>query len=171
MAPLVGIEGDLGAVVEQLTTAIGSSVGSAGGKSAWISQLRQDRDDWHDELRGWAIGKAPIDPMDFNPALVEGMDEDAIVILHNGDFFGRDCSAVQWGLAYMKARKPGRFMCASSNLAFPAACIPYALGARLAHPEAEVILIMEEQLLGFHYWEIEEFTVLYEQRGVKTVTF
>ena len=52
----VGIQGDLGAVVEQLTAAL--SAGSGESKTAWVDQLRQDRNAWDEELRGKATGEA-----------------------------------------------------------------------------------------------------------------
>ena len=54
----VGIQGDLGAVVEQLTAA-------CRGKSSiapWLTLLRQDRDNWDQELRSKATAEEPLHP-------------------------------------------------------------------------------------------------------------
>ena len=141
----VGIQGDLGAVVEQLTAAFPASSNSD--KSAWVSQLRQDREAWDEELRERATGEAPMHPLDVYTGLEKHLDDDTIIIFDGGDY-------VQWGRAYMKARKPGRFM-RLGPLSHLGAGIPYGMAAKLAHPEAKVMVFIGDGAFGFYAMEYD----------------
>ena len=143
----VGIQGDLGAVVEQLTAALLSSASAGSDKSAWVGQLRQDRDAWNEELRGRATGEAPMHPLDVYTGLEKHLDDDSVIIFDGGDY-------VQWGRAYMKARKPGRFM-RLGPLSHLGAGIPYGMAAKLAHPEAKVLVFIGDGAFGFYAMEYD----------------
>ena len=143
----VGIQGDLGAVVDQITSAISSSSSAASDKSAWVSQLRQDRDAWDAELRDQATGESPMHPLDVYTGLEKHLDSDTVIIFDGGDY-------VQWGRAYMKARKPGRFM-RLGPLSHLGAGIPYGMAAKLAHPEAKVLVFIGDGAFGFYAMEYD----------------
>ena len=141
----VGIQGDLGAVVEQITAALASGAGES--KSAWIDQLRQDRNAWDAELRGKATGESPMHPLDVYTGLEKHLDKDSVVIFDGGDY-------VQWGRAYMKARKPGHFM-RLGPLSHLGAGIPYGMAAKLAYPEAKVLVFIGDGAFGFYTMEYD----------------
>ena len=141
----VGIQGDLGAVVEQLTAAMSS--GRVESKSAWIDQLRQDRNAWDDELRGKATGESPMHPLDVYTGLEKHLDEDSVIIFDGGDY-------VQWGRAYVKARKPGHFM-RLGPLSHLGAGIPYGMAAKLANPDSKVLVFIGDGAFGFYTMEFD----------------
>ena len=141
----VGIQGDLGAVVEQLTAAMSSSAGES--KSAWVEQLRQDRNAWDEELRSKATGESPMHPLDVYTGLEKHLDEDSVVIFDGGDY-------VQWGRAYIKARKPGHFM-RLGPLSHLGAGIPYGMAAKLANPDAKVLVFIGDGAFGFYSMEYD----------------
>ena len=141
----VGIQGDLGAVVEQLTSAL-SSVSSES-KAAWVEQLRQDRNAWDEELRGKATGESPMHPLDVYTGLEKHLDEDSVIIFDGGDY-------VQWGRAYMKARKPGHFM-RLGPLSHLGAGIPYGMAAKLANPDSKVLVFIGDGAFGFYSMEYD----------------
>ena len=143
----VGIQGDLGAVVEQLTTALSSAAASGESKSAWVEQLRQDRKAWDEELRGKATGEAPMHPLDVYTGLEQHLDDDTVVIFDGGDY-------VQWGRAYIKARKPGHFM-RLGPLSHLGAGIPYGMAAKLANPDAKVLVFIGDGAFGFYSMEYD----------------
>ena len=143
----VGIQGDLGAVVDQLTAALSSSASASESKSAWVNQLRQDRNAWDEELRGKATGEAPMHPLDVYTGLEEHLDEDSVVIFDGGDY-------VQWGRAYIKARKPGHFM-RLGPLSHLGAGIPYGMAAKLANPNAKVLVFIGDGAFGFYTMEYD----------------
>ena len=143
----VGIQGDLGAVVDQITAALSSSAASIEGKSAWVDQLRQDRNAWDEELRGKATGEAPMHPLDVYTGLEKHLDEDSVIVFDGGDY-------VQWGRAYMKARKPGHFM-RLGPLSHLGAGIPYGMAAKLANPESKVLVFIGDGAFGFYSMEYD----------------
>ena len=143
----VGIQGDLGAVVEQITAALSSSAGSVESKTAWVDQLRQDRNAWDEELRGKATGEAPMHPLDVYTGLEQHLDDDTVVIFDGGDY-------VQWGRAFVKARKPGHFM-RLGPLSHLGAGIPYGMAAKLANPDSKVLVFIGDGAFGFYSMEFD----------------
>ena len=143
----VGIQGDLGAVVEQLTSALSASAGVGESKSAWVDLLRQDRNAWDEELRGKATGESPMHPLDVYTGLEKHLDEDSVIIFDGGDY-------VQWGRAYMKARKPGHFM-RLGPLSHLGAGIPYGMAAKLANPNSKVLVFIGDGAFGFYTMEYD----------------
>ena len=143
----VGIQGDLGAVVDQITAAMSSSAASNEDKSAWVDQLRQDRNAWDEELRGKATGEAPMHPLDVYTGLEKHLDDDSVIIFDGGDY-------VQWGRAYMKARKPGHFM-RLGPLSHLGAGIPYGMAAKLANPDSKVLVFIGDGAFGFYSMEYD----------------
>ena len=142
----VGIQADLGAAVEQLTAAL-SGDGDPAAKAGWRARLRQDRDAWDAELRAHADAQSPMHPLDVYTNLEHHLDDDSVIIFDGGDY-------VQWGRAYMKARKPGRFM-RLGPLSHLGAGIPYGMAAKLAHPEAKVLVFIGDGAFGFYAMEYD----------------
>ena len=161
----VSLLGDLGAVVEQLTAAFGRPADwdslSAGRKaawtrrdrqsveekSAWVDQLRQDRNGWLEELRSRATGEEPMHPLDVFTRIEHLVDDDTFIIMDGGDY-------VQWGRSYLRARKPGRFI-RLGPLSHLGAGIPYAMAAKLAHPESKTLALMGDGSFGFYTMEYD----------------
>ena len=142
----VGIQADLGAAVDQLTAAL-SGNGDPAAKAGWRARLRQDRDAWDAELRAHADAQSPMHPLDVYTNLEHHLDDDSVIIFDGGDY-------VQWGRAYMKARRPGRFM-RLGPLSHLGAGIPYGMAAKLAHPEAKVLVFIGDGAFGFYAMEYD----------------
>ena len=142
----VGIQADLGAAVEQLTDAL-SGNGDPAAKAGWRARLRQDRDAWDAELRAHADAQSPMHPLDVYTNLEHHLDDDSVIIFDGGDY-------VQWGRAYMKARRPGRFM-RLGPLSHLGAGIPYGMAAKLAHPDAKVLVFIGDGAFGFYAMEYD----------------
>ena len=140
----VGIQGDLGAVTEQLTAAIG---GAKGDIAAWVNQLEQDRNNWDQELRSKAVAEEPLHPLDVYTNLEQHLDDDTVIIMDGGDY-------VQWGRAFLKARRPGRFM-RLGPLSHLGAGIPYGMAAKAAYPESKVLVFIGDGAFGFYAMEYD----------------
>ena len=141
----VGLLGDLGAITEQLTAAA-RQTGKAKVES-WISQLKQERDSWMEELRGNATGEEPMHPLDVYTGLEHLIDEDTFIVMDGGDY-------VQWGRSYLKARKPGHFM-RLGPLSHLGAGIPYGMAAKLAEPNSKVLVFSGDGSIGFYTMEYD----------------
>ena len=141
----VSLLGDLGAVVEQLTAA--AKQGSKTDISAWIHQLEADRNTWLEELRSRATGEEPMHPLDVFTRIEHLVDDDTFIIMDGGDY-------VQWGRSYLRARKPGRFI-RLGPLSHLGAGIPYAMAAKLAHPESKTLALMGDGSFGVYTLEYD----------------
>ena len=141
----VGIQGDLGAVVEQLTAACAARAGQH--LDGWTAQLRQDRDAWEEELRSKADAQQPMHPLDVYTGLEQHLDADTTLIMDGGDY-------VQWGRAFLKARRPGRFM-RLGPLSHLGAGIPYGMAAKLAYPDSKVLVFIGDGAFGFYAMEYD----------------
>ena len=142
----VGLLGDLGAIVEQLSDAASSgrhnnSIGN------WLEQLGKDRTSWLQGLRDRATGQEPMHPLDVYTELEGLVDRDTVIVLDGGDY-------VQWGRSYLKARKPGHFI-RLGPLSHLGAGIPYSMAAKLAHPSSKVLLFIGDGSFGFYAMEYD----------------
>ena len=143
----VGILGDIGAVVEQLAAEALKTSWSAGRLDAWLDQLRADRQSWMERLESFASDEVPIHPMRVFTELEAETDDDTILIFDGGDY-------AQWGRCYLKARKPGHWM-RLGPLSQLGCGLPYALAAKLARPDAKVLLFIGDGAFGFYTMEYD----------------
>ena len=141
----VGLLGDLGAIVDQITAA--AAKGSKPNVSSWVEQLEQDRKAWNDELESKATGESPMHPLDIFSRIQHLIDKDTIIVMDGGDY-------VQWGRSYLKARMPGRFI-RLGPLSHLGAGIPYGMAAKLAHPESKVLVFIGDGAFGFYPMEYD----------------
>ena len=125
---------------------------AAGGKAlaseAWISELRASETEKRDAERAELEDpRAPLHPMRLYAELAQVLDRDAIVIGDGGDFVsyaGRVVDSYQPGCWL----DPGPFGCLGSGPG-------YALAAKLAHPERQVVLLLGDGAFGFSGMEFD----------------
>ena len=144
----VGIVGDIGAVVEQLTRQAKTQSWPSSLTAPWLAQLRQDRETWIEHLESFATGvELPLHPMRVFKEVEPFIDENTILVFDGGDYAG-------WGRPYLKARKPGHWI-RLGPLAQLGCGLPFALGAKLACPEARVLLFIGDGAFGFYSIEYD----------------
>ena len=143
----VGIEADLGAVVEQISAACKASSVSKENISAWIETLNQDASAWEAELRSHATGQEPMHPLDVYTGLEQHLNDDSVIVMDGGDY-------VQWGRSFLKARTPGRHQ-RLGPLSHLGGAIPYAMAAKLAYPDSNVIAFSGDGAFGFYSMEYD----------------
>lgn len=136
--------GSIGGVLDALRT---SARGGAS-TSAWVDQLRASEDDHRAaEREDRDDERAPLHPMRLYRELGEVLDRDAIVIGDGGDFVsfaGRVMDTFTPGCWL----DPGPFGCLG--------CGPgYALAAKLAHPDRQVVLLLGDGAFGFSGMEFD----------------
>ncbi len=161
--PLVGTLRDLLAASSGAGSAGGSSAcggsgagGGAGANSAevasarvqWVAQLRvAERERREAERAELEDGRAPLHPMRIYAELGRILDRDAIVIGDGGDFVsyaGRVVESFQPGCWL----DPGPFGCLGTGPG-------YALAAKLARPERQVVLMLGDGAFGFAGMEFD----------------
>ena len=143
----VGIVGDIGAVVEQLTREAKMKNWPQELWQPWLGQLREDRRSWLEHLESFATEELPLHPVRVFKEVERFTDDNTILIFDGGDY-------VQWGRSYLKARRPGHWM-RLGPLSQLGCGLPYALGAKLARSEARVLLFIGDGAFGFYSMEYD----------------
>ena len=141
----IGLLGDLGAIVDQLSDAAGKTQGA--NIQPWVTQLNEDRSAWTESLRSRATGESPMHPLDVFTRIEHLLDRDTVIVMDGGDY-------VQWGRCYFKARQPGHFT-RLGPLSHLGAGIPYGMAAKLAYPDKKVLVFMGDGSFGFYAMEYD----------------
>jgi acetolactate synthase-1/2/3 large subunit len=136
-------------LVGELDDILGALAQSGGADTAaWVSHLRaletEKRDAEREQL---ADDRAPLHPMRIYGELAQVLDRDAIVIGDGGDFVsyaGRVVSSYEPGCWL----DPGPFGCLGSGPG-------YALAAKLARPDRQVVLLLGDGAFGFSGMEFD----------------
>jgi acetolactate synthase-1/2/3 large subunit len=137
--PDVDLVGDVRATLAALVEAVGEGVPRS---TAWLGHLREVEEEKrrgeHDELND---DRAPLHPVRIYRELGEVLERDAIVIGDGGDF-------VSYAGRYVETHEPGCWMDPG-----PFGCLGagpgQAIGAKLAHPERQVCLLLGDGAFGF----------------------
>jgi acetolactate synthase-1/2/3 large subunit len=137
--------GALGPALEDVRVAAGAKA-LAG--EAWIAELRAIETERREGERAEREdGRSPLHPMRLYAELGEVIDRDAIVIGDGGDFVsyaGRVIDSYEPGCWL----DPGPFGCLGTGPG-------YALAAKLAHPERQVVLMIGDGAFGFSGMEFD----------------
>jgi acetolactate synthase-1/2/3 large subunit len=143
--PAVELYGELSRTLADLGGAVGAK---ALPSERWLADLRaaetERRTGESAELND---DRAPLHPMRLYAELAKALDRDAIVIGDGGDFVsyaGRVIDSYQPGCWL----DPGPFGCLGTGPG-------YALAAKLAHPERQVVLLLGDGAFGFSGMEFD----------------
>jgi acetolactate synthase-1/2/3 large subunit len=128
--------------------ALRSEAGGGADTSAWVAQLRAAEDEKRAaEKAERDDDRAPLHPMRLYRELSEVLDRNAIVIGDGGDF-------VSYAGRVMDSYEPGCWLDPG-----PYGCLGcgpgYALAAKLAHPERQVVLLLGDGAFGFSGMEFD----------------
>jgi acetolactate synthase-1/2/3 large subunit len=126
----------------------GAASGSAGARAQWVASLREVEDERRaSEAADLVDDRAPLHPMRIYGELAQMLDRDAIVIGDGGDFVsyaGRVVDSFAPGCWV----DPGPYGCLGSGPG-------YALGAKLAYPDRQVVLLLGDGAFGFSGMEFD----------------
>ena len=143
--PDVGMVGDIGASLDAIRDAAAAGEPRT---AAWVYELRATEDEKRgEEAADRADDRAPLHPMRLYGELGEFLDRDAIVIGDGGDF-------VSFAGRVFETWEPGTWMDPG-----PYGCLGagpgQAIGAKLAHPERQVCLLLGDGAFGFSGMEFD----------------
>ncbi len=142
-----GLFGDVSDVMDVLRVVLGDGA-AADASREWVGALRAAEDALRaGEHELLADERAPLHPMRVYAELGALLDRDAIVIGDGGDFVsyaGRMIDSYRPGCWL----DPGPFGCLGSGPG-------YALAAKLAHPERQVVLLLGDGAFGFAGMEFD----------------
>jgi thiamine pyrophosphate-dependent acetolactate synthase large subunit-like protein len=141
-----GLYGALPATLDQLRAA--ASGARVPAREDWIAGLRRLEDERRgEEAAQLADDRAPLHPMRIYGELAQVLDRDAIIVGDGGDFVsfaGRVVDSYNPGCWL----DPGPFGCLGSGPG-------YALAAKLAYPERQVVLLLGDGAFGFSGLEFD----------------
>jgi acetolactate synthase I/II/III large subunit len=118
------------------------------GRDTWIRSLRATEDDARaGEAAELADDRAPLHPMRVYGELIKMLDRDAIVVGDGGDF-------VSYAGRVIDSYEPGCWLDPG-----PLGCLGcgpgYALAAKLARPDRQVVLLLGDGAFGFSGMELD----------------
>jgi acetolactate synthase-1/2/3 large subunit len=141
-----------------LPETLGALTGSGTDTSRWVTRLRAiETEKRASEREQLSDGRAPLHPMRVYGELAQMLDRDAIVIGDGGDFVSYAGRVVD---SYLPGcwLDPGPYGCLGSGPG-------YALAAKLAHPDRQVVLLLGDGAFGFSGLEYDTFA----RHGVNVV--
>jgi acetolactate synthase-1/2/3 large subunit len=141
--------GALPATLSALADSAGAGAGArVTARKDWVDSLRAiETERRAGEAGELADGRAPLHPMRIYGELAQLLDRDAIVVGDGGDFVsfaGRVVDSYRPGCWL----DPGPYGCLGSGPG-------YALAAKLAHPERQVVLLLGDGAFGFSGMEFD----------------
>jgi acetolactate synthase-1/2/3 large subunit len=133
----IGIVGDAGAVLEQLTAAITP----AGKSKAWLKQLRQIDIERYEENKAFLYSEAvPIHPLRLAREINDFLTEDSVFIGDGGDVVTISAKAIH-------PRRPGHWM-DPGPLGTLGVGTPFAIATKVARPDKEVVVLFGDGAFG-----------------------
>jgi acetolactate synthase-1/2/3 large subunit len=142
------VEAELYGVLGDTLDVLRVTCAGAGSAPDWVSSLRASEDEARAGERALLDDeRAPLHPMRVYGELAQHLDRNAIVIGDGGDFVsyaGRVIDSYEPGCWL----DPGPFGCLGSGPG-------YALAAKLAHPERQVVLLLGDGAFGFAGMEFD----------------
>jgi len=137
-----------GAIAQTLSDLRAATAGQARQGGEWVERLRAaERERREEERAELEDERAPLHPMRLYAELARVLDRDAIVIGDGGDFVsyaGRVVDSYEPGCWL----DPGPFGCLGTGPG-------YALAAKLARPERQVVLLLGDGAFGFSGMEFD----------------
>jgi acetolactate synthase-1/2/3 large subunit len=141
-----GCYGALPAILSELRSgaagAAAPTAATASPRAAWLSRLRSiEQEKRAGEAAELSDPRAPLHPMRIYGELASMLDRDAVIVGDGGDFVsyaGRVVNSYEPGCWV----DPGPYGCLGSGPG-------YALAAKLAHPDRQVVLLAGDGAIGF----------------------
>jgi acetolactate synthase-1/2/3 large subunit len=143
--PAVELYGELASTLGDLCTAAGAKELAS---KHWLADLRSAETERREAERAeLSDERAPLHPMRLYAELARVLDRDAIVIGDGGDFVSYAGRVID---SYLPGcwLDPGPFGCLGTGPG-------YALAAKLAHPDRQVVLLLGDGAFGFSGMEFD----------------
>ncbi len=141
----VGIAGDVKEVLKQLIPAVKQST-----HQGWVEALNNGKAQMVQAvLPLLSSDQKPIHPARLMFEILQRIDENTIVVIDGGD-------VATFGNMFLPATGPGQYMGIANGSFGPLGVgVPYAMAAKLAHPEKKVILLTGDGAFGYGAMEYD----------------
>ena len=150
VAEHVELAGSAEGQLDVVLGAIADGIGTAPETKEWVEALRSTEGTKRDAAQAeLSATQTPIHPMRVYGELVPLLDRNAVVVCDGGDFVsyaGREVPSYEGGCWL----DPGPFGCLGVGPG-------YAMAARLAHPDRQVVILYGDGAVGFSAGELESF--------------
>jgi acetolactate synthase I/II/III large subunit len=140
----VGIVGDIGAVVEQMTQEAQKKTWKA---LPWVKQLQAEQEEHAAWLDSLSKPEQPMHAMYVHKTLGRMLRDDDCLVFDGGDF-------CHFGRAFYAAKQPRRWWYIPT-LGMLGSSLPTAIAAKLAYPESRVIMLTGDGAFGFNAMEFD----------------
>lgn len=141
----VGIVGDVKEVLKQLIPAVNEAK-----HTEWVNLLKESRDTMMGFMaQAFTSDQSPIHPLRLCAELRKRIDKDTIIVIDGGD-------TASWGNMVLPALGPGQMLTIANGSFGPLGVgVPYAIAAKLAHPDKKVILLTGDGAFGYGAMEYD----------------
>lgn len=144
----VAIPGDSGAVMLQLLEC-GDLGAGAPARQAWLEKLQAVEEKQRAKMEPGLLSEAaPVDPLRLCAELDAFLPDDAVIIGDGGDFVATAASVLRVRRYPAGWMDPGPLGTLGVGMGF-------AMAARLAHPQAPVLLLLGDGTAGLNLMEVE----------------
>lgn len=142
----VGIVADARMALRQMREALTPKASRL--REGWVAQLQQEKLRVEQERSSFEKSDAvPIHPLRLLREIREFVARDAIIAVGSGDIDF-------WGEHYFEPYQPGCYL-RSGQVGALGSDIPYAVAAKLAHPERQVLVLLGDGGFGYSAMELE----------------
>lgn len=142
----VELIGNLKAIFNQLSDAVDTPSGAK--DSGWIDELTAKENAAKEgQMEGITSDASPVHPLRFAAEIGKWVDDETIIIGDGGNIVAHTSKVVpvnrpgQW-------LDPGKFGCLGVG-------VPFAISARLAHPDKKLLLVLGDGSVGFNGFEFD----------------
>ncbi|MFI5397170.1 MAG: thiamine pyrophosphate-binding protein [Candidatus Binatia bacterium] len=144
----VGIVGDTGIVMQQLTDLAASEGFSSAMVKPWLDAMRErEREKWEHMRPELESDASPVNPLRACKEIADALGRDAIVIGDGGDFVATAASV-------MRIYEQGHWL-DPGPLGTLGVGPGYAMAAKLAKPQSPVVIVYGDGSFGLHGLEFE----------------
>lgn len=141
----VGIVGDCKEVLTQLTDAVAKK-----NREGWVNGIQEAKNNLAQMVLPMLTSdQNPIHPVRLVFEIMQRVDDNTIVVIDGGD-------TASWGNLLIPAPGPGQYLTIANGSFGPLGVgVPYAMAAKLAHPEKKVILLTGDGAFGYGAMEYD----------------
>jgi acetolactate synthase-1/2/3 large subunit len=146
----IGIEGDAGAVLEQMLAELGDPPAADRERGAWVKGLREKEDQVWEMRQQWLRSDAvPIHPLRLCHEMAAFVDDDTLVVGDGGDI-------VNLAAQVLPINHPGQWF-DPGPMGTLGVGTGFSMAAKIARPEKKVLMVNGDGTFGLNGFEFDTF--------------
>jgi len=146
----IGIEGDAGAVLEQMLAELGDPPAADRKGGAWVKSLREKEDQVWEMRQQWLRSDAvPIHPLRLCHEMAAFVDDDTLVVGDGGDI-------VNLAAQVLPINHPGQWF-DPGPMGTLGVGTGFSMAAKIARPEKKVLMVNGDGTFGLNGFEFDTF--------------